>query len=92
VNRVGSEEKQDFYGRSFCISPEGELLDKPTGMKEGIALIDVDLRIIDQVRKEWPFFKDRRPETYNEILKDKMEERGCLGTLWRGENGEKKIY
>jgi len=30
VNRVGSEEKQDFYGRSFCISPEGELLDKPT--------------------------------------------------------------
>jgi N-carbamoylputrescine amidase len=67
VNRVGSEEKQDFYGRSFCISPEGELLDKPTGMKEGIALIDVDLRIIDQVRKEWPFFKDRRPGLYKEI-------------------------
>jgi len=67
VNRVGSEEKQDFYGRSFCISPEGELLDEPTGMKEGIALIDVDLRIIDQVRKEWPFFKDRRPGLYKEI-------------------------
>jgi N-carbamoylputrescine amidase len=68
VNRVGSEEKQDFYGKSFCISPEGELLDEPTGMKEGIALIDIDLRSIDKVRKEWPFFKDRRPETYKEIL------------------------
>jgi N-carbamoylputrescine amidase len=67
VNRVGSEEKQDFYGRSFCISPEGELVDEPTGMKEGIALIDIDLKNIVKVRKEWPFFKDRRPETYAEI-------------------------
>ena len=67
VNRVGSEEKQDFYGMSFCISPDGELIDKPTGMKEGIALIDIDLKNIQKVRKEWPFFKDRRPEIYKEI-------------------------
>jgi len=70
VNRVGSEEKQDFYGRSFCISPEGELLDRPTGMKEGIAFIDIDLKSIDKARKEWPFFKDRRPEIYREILQE----------------------
>jgi predicted amidohydrolase len=37
-------------------------------MKEGIALIDIDLRSIDKVRKEWPFFKDRRPEVYKEIV------------------------
>jgi len=67
VNRVGSEEKQDFYGKSFCISPEGELLDKPTGMKDSIALIEIDLKNIDKARKEWPFFKDRRPEVYKEI-------------------------
>lgn len=71
VNRVGSEEKQDFYGRSFCVSPEGELLDKPTGLKEGIALIDIHLKDIEKVRKEWPFFKDRRPDAYHEILQDK---------------------
>jgi N-carbamoylputrescine amidase len=70
VNRVGSEARQDFYGKSFCMSPEGELLDKPAGMKEGIALIDVDLKIIDQVRREWPFFRDRRPDAYEEILKE----------------------
>jgi len=68
VNRVGSEEKQDFYGRSFCISPEGELLDKPTGMKDSIALFEIDLKTIDRVRKEWTFFKDRRPDCYPEIL------------------------
>jgi len=71
VNRVGSEEKQDFYGRSFCISPEGELLDKPTGMKDSIALVEIDLKNIDRARKEWPFLKDRRPETYQEICSDK---------------------
>jgi beta-ureidopropionase len=70
VNRVGSEEKQDFYGRSFCVSPEGELLDTPTGMKEGIALLAVNLKDIEKVRKEWPFFRDRRPEVYKEISQD----------------------
>ncbi len=69
INRVGSEEKQDFYGRSFCVSPEGELVDQPTGMKEAIALIDIDLNKIVRVRKEWSFLKDRRPEVYQEIFK-----------------------
>jgi predicted amidohydrolase len=36
-------------------------------MKEGIALIDINLKSIDKVKKEWPFFRDRRPELYKEI-------------------------
>ncbi len=67
VNRVGSEEKQDFYGMSFCVSPEGELQGPPAGMKEGIALVDIDLKKIQKIRKEWPFLKDRRPEVYGEV-------------------------
>jgi N-carbamoylputrescine amidase len=67
VNRVGSEEKQDFYGNSFCVSPEGEVIDQPTGMQESILLVDVDLRLIEEVRREWTFFKDRRPEAYHEL-------------------------
>ena len=70
VNRVGREEKQDFYGMSFCVSPEGELLGPPAGMKEGIALIDIDLKQIQKVRREWPFSKDRRPEAYGEICQE----------------------
>jgi N-carbamoylputrescine amidase len=68
INRVGSEEKQDFYGSSFCVSPDGEFMDKPTGMKESIALVDIDLNTIERVRKEWTFLKDRRPEFYPELL------------------------
>jgi len=40
-------------------------------MKEGIALIDINLKDIEKVRKEWPFFKDRRPDVYNEIIQTK---------------------
>jgi len=65
VNRVGNEPKQDFYGMSFCISPEGDLVDEPTGLQEGIFLVEIALDEISRVRKEWPFLKDRRPEAYS---------------------------
>ena len=64
VNRVGDEPKQNFYGMSFCISPEGDLVDEPTGLQEGILLAEIDLDEISRVRKEWPFLKDRRPDAY----------------------------
>jgi N-carbamoylputrescine amidase len=65
VNRVGSEPRQDFYGMSFCISPEGDLVDEPTGFQEGILLVEIALEEVLRVRKEWPFLKDRRPEAYS---------------------------
>jgi N-carbamoylputrescine amidase len=65
VNRVGSEPRQDFYGMSFCISPEGDLVDEPTGLQEGILLVEISLDEVSRVRKEWPFLKDRRPEVYS---------------------------
>jgi len=67
VNRVGSEEKQDFYGRSFCVGPEGELRGSPAGLKEGILFADVNLKEISRYRKAYPMLSDRRPETYGEI-------------------------
>ncbi len=68
VNRVGSEETQDFYGMSFCASPEGELLGGPTGQQDGILLADVDLDTLKEIRREWPILKERRPDLYGEIL------------------------
>jgi N-carbamoylputrescine amidase len=72
VNRVGSEEKQDFYGKSFCVGPEGELLGSPSGMNEGIFLTDVDLREIARSRKDYPFFTDRQPRMYEEICNSEL--------------------
>jgi N-carbamoylputrescine amidase len=85
VNRVGSEEKQDFYGKSFCVTPEGELIDRPSGMQEGIVFADIDLRDIGSTRREWTFLRDRRPEVYGELAgsswqRERSAPRGAVST------------
>jgi len=68
VNRAGSEETQDFYGMSFCVNAEGELIGGPTGRQDGILIADVDLGSLEEIRREWPILKERRPDLYSEIL------------------------
>lgn len=68
VNRVGREGRQEFYGKSFCVSPEGDLLSDPSSAHDGVVLADCDLSLIEQARRTWPFFRDRRPETYHELV------------------------
>lgn len=69
VNRVGSEEAQDFYGMSFCVGPEGEMAGGPTGTSDGVLLAEADLSYLTEVRREWPIMKERRPDLYHEVLK-----------------------
>lgn len=68
VNRVGSEDAQDFYGMSFCVNPEGELIGGPTGGGDSILLADLDLEYLRHIRREWPLMKERKPHLYTEIL------------------------
>ena len=68
VNRVGKESKQNFYGKSFCASPEGELVDQPSGPQEGVVMASIDLLEIERTRRVWTFLRDRRPEIYGELL------------------------
>lgn len=72
VNRVGSEDVQDFYGMSFCVNPEGELVGGPTGGGDSILLADIDLEYMRQMRREWPLMKERRPDLYKEILTEAL--------------------
>jgi N-carbamoylputrescine amidase len=69
VNRVGSEDVQDFYGMSFCVNPEGELIGGPTGGGDSLLLADVDLDYLKQMRREWPLMKERKPGLYKEIVR-----------------------
>jgi len=68
VNRVGKEAKQNFYGKSFCATPEGELVDQPSGAQEGVVMATIDLLEIERTRRIWTFLRDRRPELYGELL------------------------
>jgi len=69
VNRAGSEPFQDFYGESFCVTPEGEMVGTPAGMDDSVSLFDIDLEEVARSRKLWPYYEDRRPETYGILAK-----------------------
>ena len=68
INRAGSEEAQDFYGMSFCVNPEGELIGGPTGRSDTVLLADVDFDRLKLIRREWPILKGIKPKLYSELL------------------------
>ncbi len=68
VNRVGKEGKNKFWGNSIVVGPFGELIVQG-GEKEEVIISEIDLNEIEPQRKEWPFFRDRRIDTYDGILK-----------------------
>jgi len=69
VNRVGREEKQSFYGKSFCMNPHGELLHKPAGSRDSVHITSIDVSEVTRTREEWAFFRDRREDQYEDIRK-----------------------
>lgn len=72
VNRVGFEPDPSgqtggiqFWGSSFVAGPQGELLYRASSTDEETAVIDVDLGRSEQVRRWWPFLRDRRIDRYD---------------------------
>jgi N-carbamoylputrescine amidase len=68
VNRIGTEGTMTFYGKSFCVDPNGDYVTEPAGGIEGVVLADLDLDRIKLTRDDWSFFPDRRPEIYRELV------------------------
>ena len=68
-NRVGVEETGplDFYGNSYFVGPRGETLAQG-GTGEEVVIADLDLGSLRRVRTETPFWRDRRPETYDLLV------------------------
>jgi len=76
VNRVGHEADPsgrthgiNFWGTSFVAGPQGELLYEAPVDKEVVSIIEVDMKRSEQVRRWWPFLRDRRIEEYGNITK-----------------------
>ena len=75
VNRVGHEPDPSgqtrgiqFWGTSFVCGPQGELLAEASQTEPENLLVDVDLRRSEQVRRWWPFLRDRRIDAYQDLL------------------------
>jgi len=70
VNRVGRDRGGsdiDFYGASCVVSPTGEVVAQAGEDREEILHHTIDTEISDRLRREWGFFRDRRPDIYGAI-------------------------
>lgn len=76
VNRVGYEADESgvtggitFWGTSFVAGPQGEFIAQLPIDREATAVVEVDMQRSENVRRWWPFLRDRRIENYNDILR-----------------------
>lgn len=76
VNRVGYEPDPSavtggilFWGNSFVAGPQGEIVFRASNADEQNAVVDVDMKRSEDVRRIWPFFRDRRIDCYGDIDK-----------------------
>ncbi|MFA6171460.1 MAG: carbon-nitrogen hydrolase [Patescibacteria group bacterium] len=64
VNRVGREDKINFWGQSFVADAFGKIIKKASAKKDETIIAKLDLGLNNHIRKEWGFFTNRRPDTY----------------------------
>ncbi len=70
INRVGVEElgENDFYGTSYFANPRGQFVgETASDTAEELVVRDLDLDMISEVRDQWAFYRDRRPDMYGKI-------------------------
>ena len=78
TNRVGIETKGkakiEFWGNSFISDPSGKVISKLGNKKEGVLIAEIDLKKVERTRQHWPFLRDRRIDSYKNILKNPKDE------------------
>lgn len=68
VNRVGRDGELSFYGKSFCVAPDGSVLDKDAKINECIITYNIHTAEVDRERENWPFLKNRIESAYKGII------------------------
>ncbi|HKB16015.1 MAG TPA: nitrilase-related carbon-nitrogen hydrolase [Planctomycetota bacterium] len=72
INRVGVEAPWNigkFYGTSYFCDPRGKVLAEGSEDRDELVVASMDLDMIEEVRRTWQFFRDRRPETYEDMVR-----------------------
>ena len=72
INRVGTEAPWnigEFYGSSYFCDPRGQIIAQASRDRDEVLTTDLDLDKIAEVRRTWQFFRDRRPDMYDSLVK-----------------------
>lgn len=73
INRVGTEAPWNigkFYGSSYFVDPRGNFLVTASEDQSELVVADMDLDVIEEVRRVWQFYRDRRPDAYGDLVRD----------------------
>ncbi len=73
INRVGTEAPWGigkFYGSSYFVDPRGQIIACASEDKDELVVASLDLDMIEEVRRTWQFFRDRRPDSYGPLTED----------------------
>jgi N-carbamoylputrescine amidase len=71
INRVGKEPlgDNDFYGSSYFVNPRGQTVgEAASDTKDEVIVRDLDMDLIEEVRQQWAFYRDRRPDAYSPLV------------------------
>jgi len=71
INRVGNEAPWnigEFYGKSYFCNPRGKIIAQGPRDEDAVVVADLNLDEIEEVRSVWQFYRDRRPDAYNELV------------------------
>jgi N-carbamoylputrescine amidase len=69
MRNAAADNSQLFWGTSFVAGPQGELLYEASSEEEEVAVVDVDMQRSEQVRRWWPFLRDRRIDSYHDLTR-----------------------
>lgn len=73
VNRTGTEGETEFWGQSFVADFYGQVIERASVSEEQILIADCDLKELEETRRIWPFFRDRRIGSYEGITKRMLD-------------------
>lgn len=76
VNRTGKEGEMLFWGGSFVCNPFGTILYEASHFREENIVVEIDTELTEHYRIHWPFYRDRRIDSYSEITKKYIEDNG----------------
>lgn len=74
VNRVGTEANTEFWGQSFVADFYGQVVNRAPVNEEAILYADCDLKGLEDMRRIWPFFRDRRIDSYSGITERMIDQ------------------
>lgn len=76
VNRTGKEGEMLFWGGSFVCNPFGTILYEASHFREENIVVEIDTELTEHYRMHWPFYRDRRIDSYSDITKKYIEDNG----------------